>query len=285
MQNNKHCIRITNISKHYGSVCAIADGFSCNIPSAENTTLLGRNGAGKTTLMNLITNNLFLNNGTITINGTNCSVPEARKGLRYLPDSLEMPATFTAKELLKEHLFYSGDYSLEDFNETATAFDCLHLSEQPMGGRSKGQKRLLMLAIVLSGNPSLILLDEPMEGLDPVNVRIVRKRISTLVNQGCTVLQSSHRIHEAERQGGRYLIMHDGRLCLEGNMEDISFMGRIPTDSYHEGIGEMARIICEIDDYFLVEAKDHKKDWAFQSRDRISPATLEDMYIASLENR
>lgn len=283
--SNKDCIIVNSIRKSYKDVHALMEGFSCNIACAENTTLLGRNGAGKTTLMNLITNNLFLDTGTITINGIDCGIPEARKGLRYLPDKLEIPHMFTATEMFKEYSLYSDGYSISDFKDIAEQFECLHLVDHYFSKKSKGQQRLLMLSIVLSGEPSLIILDEPLEGLDPMNIRKVRNRINVLKNCGCTILQSSHRIHEAERQGGRYLIIHDGRVCSEGDMADIKMLGRVQKEKYDESFSKMVSFVCEIDNYVLVEMKDLEEVRNSSIRDIMLPATLEDIYIASLEQR
>jgi len=276
------CIVIKDIQKSYGDVTAIKEGFSCNIVSGENTVLLGRNGAGKTTLLNLITNNLFYKSGTITINGVNSTVPESRKGLRYLPDQLEMSQMFTAKQMYQEYSLYSNGYSMDSFMETTKEFECIHLIDHYLSKKSKGQQRLLLLSIVLSGSPVLVILDEPMEGLDPVNIRKVRNRINTLKEKGCTILQSSHRIHEAEKQGGRYLIIHDGRVCSEGRMDNIAEMVKIPKNEYNESLESVVDVVSEIDDYLLLRIKDtHKTNSVFEKATR-KQATLEDIYIASL---
>ncbi|GEM_PF-2083344 len=277
-------IIVDNVWKNYGDVCALAKGFSCNIRRAENTVLLGSNGAGKTTLLDLITNNIFPDSGTIKINGIDCRIPEARKGLRYLPDKSRIPHLCTATDMYTEYSLYIDDHSLIDFKKMADEFECLHLVNHYFNKKSKGQQQLLMLSIVLSGQPSTVILDEPMDGLDPMNVRKVRKRLNSLKREGCTILQSSHRIHEAERQGGRYLIIHDGRICSEGDMADIQKLRKIPK-KYVESMNLTVNIICEIDEYVLIKKEYLVEVGNFSFEEIVLPATLEDVYIASLEQR
>ncbi len=188
----------------------------------------------------------------------------------------------TATDMYNEYSLYIDDHSLSDFRKMAEEFECLHLANHYFNKKSKGQQRLLMLSIVLSGQPSLVILDEPMEGLDPMNVRKVRKRMNSLKREGCTILQSSHRIHEAERQGGRYLIIHDGHICSEGDMADIQKLGRIPITKFVESMNETVNTICKIDDYVLI---DRIENGHSSLEEIVLPATLEDVYIASLEQR
>ncbi|PIE53683.1 hypothetical protein CSA37_00520 [Candidatus Fermentibacteria bacterium] len=278
------CIVVNKIKKSYKNINAIRQNFSCEIYSGVNTVLIGKNGAGKTTLMNLITGNIFLDQGEITINGICCSKPESRRGLRYLPDNMQVPEKCTAADLFIEFQRYSSEFSMADFRATAEEFDCLHLIDHPFSKKSKGQKRLLMLSIVLSGSPSVVILDEPMEGLDPMNVRKVRRRITGLCREGCTVLHSSHRIHEAERHAERYLIIHDGEFRGEGVMADLELYRRIPEERVkHLGMNQV-RKVSSIDDYCLVKAESSESISSWNMKNISSPATLEDVYIASLEN-
>ena len=276
----KYALKVENLKKYYGETRGLREGFSCVINRGENTVLLGSNGAGKSTLMNLSMNLITPDSGAILINGVESRKPESRRHVRYLPESVILPVHCNTADMTREYGRYREDISFSAVAEMFEYFGCEDLLEQNYKGKSKGQKQLMLLALILSGNPEFLILDEPLEGLDPINIAMVRDRIKTLCNSGTTVLQSTHRVHEAEMHGGNYLIIHDGRNVISGKVESLADYLKLPVEAQHRLNIPEDNISFHLNSFVII-----KKQILSDCNVDVSTAsavTMEDFYIASV---
>jgi len=281
---SEYAIIVEDLKKFYGNARGLIGGFSCRIKKGENTVLLGNNGAGKTTLMNIITNIKFPDDGAVYINNVNSRIPESRSHLRYLPEDVSLPSKCNILDIIREYQALNGRIELFDVEALSEEFNCHDRLEQKFSSMSKGQKRLMFLALILSGKPDIVMLDEPMEGLDPMNIHKVRKRIKELCKSGTTVLQSTHRVHEAEQHGGNYMIIHNGEFVAEGKLSSIEEYCKISyADSTAAGF-QPKDIILTYEDIVIVRKTSILETSLLKDMQSASSlVTLEDIYLCSVK--
>lgn len=193
------------------------DGLSFAVEPGERVALVGVNGAGKSTLLRAALDLVALDAGRIAIGGRDHRESAARCDLAYLPETFVPPHHCTGRELL-EHLL-----ALHGRRPAAAAVEAecraLGLGPELLGRRtrqySKGTAQKLGLAACLLAGARLLLLDEPMSGLDvPALVR-VRARLAALPRDA-TLVFTSHRLADVEALCGRLLVLHEGRLAFDG---------------------------------------------------------------------
>ena len=234
-------VSFTNVEKTYkrprllGAVyhTGVKD-LSFEVPAGEITGLLGLNGAGKTTIMKLITGLLFPTKGSIGVFGQQPSSRAAKSGVGFLP---ELPY-FPPEESPGAVLAYYGHLSGLAGPELAGAVEgaLRRTGLEPHAGKrisefSKGMLQRLGLAQALLHKPRLLVLDEPVSGLDPLAIHDIRSLLADLNNDGTTILLSSHSISEVEKLCSRVMIMVRGSLArtvrrsewetAPGGLEDI----------------------------------------------------------------
>lgn len=191
-------------------------GLSLTIQKGEAAVLLGLNGAGKTTVLKLIAGLLFPDSGNISVFGMSPSLPEAKAKIGFLP---ELPYFPNYKNPVDALMFYgrlSGLSGKDLIDKTEKAIEITGLNphkDKKIRQFSKGMMQRLGLAQAMLHNPSLILLDEPVSGLDPLAIRDIRQILSDMSKQGVAILMSSHSISEAEKICSKALIMKDGLLA------------------------------------------------------------------------
>lgn len=190
--------------------------LSFDIPAGEITGLLGLNGAGKTTIMKLLTGLLFPTAGTVRVFGMPPSGRQAKAKVGFLP---ELPC-FPPQVKPGAALAYYGRLSGLAGKELSLAADeaLARTGLEPHAGKrvsefSKGMLQRLGLAQALLHKPGLLVLDEPVSGLDPLAIHDIRKLLAGLNAEGRTIFLSSHSISEVEKLCGRVLIMVRGRLA------------------------------------------------------------------------
>ena len=184
------------------------------------TALVGINGAGKSTLIRAILDLIALDNGTIRINDIPHQREAARKSVAYLPERFTAPHYLTGRELLR------GLLSLHDvlFDEQATTNECRMLDLDPavLGQRaqhySKGMTQKLGLIACTLAKCDLLLLDEPMSGLDPVAHRNYCARLRKLKAGGATLFFSTHALVEVVQICDRVVVLHAGHVAFDGTV-------------------------------------------------------------------
>ena len=217
-------LAVRDIRKTFGDVRAV-DGVSFAVRKGTITGLLGRNGAGKTTTIRMITGIFMPDSGEIQWLGgePNAGVP-FRDRIGYLPEERGLYRQMKVVELL---LFLAAiksrgaaevrpkiDYWLERFELT----DKRNAKVEEL---SKGNQQKIQLIGTLLHDPDLIILDEPQSGLDPVNMVLVRNLLRDLRQEGKTILLSTHMMAEAERMADEIILIHRGKVVLEGSLDHV----------------------------------------------------------------
>jgi len=216
-------IQIDSVSKNFGSKAAVVS-LSLEIPAGELFAFLGPNGAGKTTTMNVLLGFVNATSGTANLFGVDVRQPIARQRIGYLPELTYYYKFLTAEELLR---FYAKVFGIPR-QETEQRIDRLlklvelePVRKRPIKSYSKGMQQRVGLAQALINNPDLLILDEPTSGLDPIGRMKVREIIQRLKNEGKTVFFSSHELGEVETVCDRVAILHQGKLMVEGPVNDL----------------------------------------------------------------
>lgn len=238
-------LSVDNLRKTFGGITAV-DGVSFTVESGTVTGLIGPNGAGKSTTFNLIAGALEPNSGTVTFNGEDITGrrPDeiANKGMvrtfqiaRELPEMTVLENLMLApKHQLGEDLWRSvvpGARSTvveqeaelrERVWEMLEFFEIDHIAEQEAGTLSGGQRKLLEMARALMTDPDLLLLDEPMAGVNPTLEEKILDRIHDLrVNEGLTFLLVEHDMDVIMENCEHVIVMHQGKVLAEGEPEAI----------------------------------------------------------------
>lgn len=208
-------LEVEDIKKRFGNK-EVLKGISFSAKPGEIVGLLGRNGSGKSTLMKLICGLLEPNHGSIRVCGFDIK-KQREKALQKIGVSIENPALYeslTGWENLKLMARWRK-VGAERLQEMAHYTDLEHMLRKKVAGYSMGMKMRLMLAMVLMSSPQLIILDEPMNGLDPDGVIRLRDELLTLKKSGCTILLSSHLLSEMEKIVDRVVMIEKGVVVLQ----------------------------------------------------------------------
>ncbi len=213
-------IQIENLSKSFDDHQALKN-VNLSVSSGSVYGLVGPNGSGKTTLIKCLCGVYQVDEGNILINRTTVyDNPELKKRVLYIPDDLFFPATFTPRDMAKFYESMYPDFSWERFHELGQLFQ---LDEKKRIARfSKGMQKQVAFWVSMSANPDVIILDEPVDGLDPV----MRKKVWGIILQeveknNITVLISSHNLRELEDVCDHVGILHNGEMLLEKALSDM----------------------------------------------------------------
>lgn len=210
---NQNIIQIKNLSKEFKGQQALKD-ITMSIPQNCVYGLLGPNGAGKSTLLKTMTGLLRPTSGEIYFQGHRWT----RKDLADIGALIETPPVYenlTARENLKVRALLLGA-SDERIEEVLRLTDIADTGKKKAGAFSLGMKQRLGIALALLGNPRLLILDEPINGLDPLGIQELRHLIRSFPEQGITVIISSHILSEIQQTADYIGIISGGRLGFEG---------------------------------------------------------------------
>ena len=215
-------ITIKKISKEFregirGKRVKALEDLDLQITKGEVFGFLGPNGAGKSTAIKILLNLIYPNNGSASIMDKDVADKEVRRFVGYLPENPYFYDYLTAEELLwfggttsglnKQELHERSEFLLNKVN-------LYHAKKRPLRTYSKGMVQRAGLALALIHDPEVVILDEPMSGLDPIGRKMVGDLILVLKSQGKTVFFSSHILTDIERFCDRVGIIIDGRLRL-----------------------------------------------------------------------
>ena len=217
-------LKIEHLTKKYGKVCAL-DDISLSLDAGSITVLLGPNGAGKSTLMKSVTGFLKYD-GDITVGGYPNKSSEARRILGYIP---EMPSLYPNLTVGEHMEFIARAYSLTDYKPyAAELLDRFELSDKKkkFGDElSKGMQQKLNLCLGLLPQPQVVLLDEPMIGLDPHAIKELKNVLEEMRAEGKTLLVSTHMIDSIDMLWDRTVIMKTGKVMADVRREEIEGSG------------------------------------------------------------
>src|SRR5688572_20001478 len=218
-------IRLEGVTKRYGRFTAVHP-LNLHVKRGELFGFLGPNGAGKTTTIRMIAGVLQPSGGRILIGGHDLAADPvaAKRLLGYIPDRPSVYEKLTGAEFLR---FVSGLWGREGKEAEKRADELLELFELTswkdtlIESYSQGMRQKLLISSALVHAPDLIVVDEPMVGLDPKAARLIKDLLRTFAAQGGTVFLSTHTLEVAEALCDRIAILHQGRIRALGTMAEL----------------------------------------------------------------
>ncbi len=219
-------IELKELTKRFSNIVAV-NNLNLSVSKGEIFGFIGPNGAGKTTTINIIGGILKPTSGTVTICGINMDThPEkAKSKIGFIPDRPYLYEKLTGMEFLR---FTSDLYGVDEdiFNEKSQdllqLFSLTSWSNDLIESYSHGMKQRLVMVAALLHQPEVIIVDEPMVGLDPVAIKIVKDLFQNLAKQGVTIFLSTHTLKVAEEICDRIGIIHKGSLIASGTAEALT---------------------------------------------------------------
>jgi ABC-2 type transport system ATP-binding protein len=218
-------IKIKNLSKHFGKTKAV-NNLTLEVSDGELFTLLGPNGAGKTTTVKMITGLIIPTNGEIQIGEVDLleDPEEAKKKIAYIPDEPFLYPELSGREFV---FFVSRLYGME--NETIkermeSLFEVFRVKDWidlPASRYSHGMRQKVIFIQALIHNPEVLVIDEPMVGLDPVSARTVKELLIDRVAKGTAVFMSTHSLVLAEEISDRVGVIDRGCLIKKGTVAEL----------------------------------------------------------------
>ncbi len=230
-------IEVEAASKWFGQKVAVSN-LSCSFGPGV-TGLLGPNGAGKTTLLRMITGLTTTSNGSVRVLGENPKrTSKIFDRVALVPDEDAVYGDMTARRFVRYAAQLANtDSSPEAVEATLGDVAMLDAADRPMSGYSKGMRQRAKVAAALVTDPEVLILDEPLNGTDPVQRAHLIDLFQELGDRGRTVIVSSHVLEEVERVSSRVIAIVDGRLAAAGSVDairaamyDIPYVVRIETD-------------------------------------------------------
>jgi ABC-2 type transport system ATP-binding protein len=218
-------IEFQGLSKTYGGFDAVKP-LSMTVRRGEVFGFLGPNGAGKTTTIRMMMGILVPSGGKVVIDGLDChaEATEVKRRVGYLPDTPIFYDYLRGREILQfvgEMHGYSHGEAAERAARLIAEFGLQEAGEDYAVNYSLGMKKRLGLACALIHEPSVLILDEPINGLDPRASREVQERLLAAAAQGVTIFVSTHLLDMAEKLCDRVGIIHRGELAATGTLDEI----------------------------------------------------------------
>lgn len=219
----EYILRTQHLYKCFKDKEVIKD-VNIHIKKGEIYGFLGANGAGKSTVMKLIMNLIQPTSGSVEIFGEEAS-KKSIEILKRMGAIIEYPVFYeklTARENLELHCEYMGYYNFTDIEETLKMVNLKGVDKKAVGHFSLGMKQRLAMARAILTMPEILILDEPINGLDPEGISEMRKLLKLLSREyGVTIMISSHILGEIEQVADTIGVIHEGRLIKEISMKDI----------------------------------------------------------------
>ncbi len=222
-------IEVRSVSKHYGALHAV-DGVDLRVERGEIFGLIGHNGAGKSTLFKMMLGLTPMSRGEILIDGGSVQgkgFRATRRSLGYLPENVVLYDNLSGLETLRFFAKLKGA-DLAQCAPTLARVGLAHAGERPLREYSKGMRQRLGFAQALLGEPRVLFLDEPTNGLDPQAIRDFYAVLQELKAQGVTVLITSHILAELQERVDRLAIMAAGRIQALGSVQQLREQQRAP---------------------------------------------------------
>ena len=213
-------VRVQNVEKRFGRVCAV-DHVDFSLGFGEFVGLIGHNGAGKSTLLRMLTGTLAPDSGSISVCDLDMqrSPVDARSAFGTVPENPALYEYMTAREFLA----FVGE--VRGGQERAEGLlDTLHLAQDAdrlIREYSQGMRRKVALAAAMLSTPKVLFLDESLNGLDPPSAAVVKQLLRTHVDEGGTVVLSTHVVETVESVADRVLMMAHGRLVADVSVQTL----------------------------------------------------------------
>ena len=227
IESESEGLEVTGLVKAYRGR-RVVDGVGFHVQPGEIVGLLGPNGAGKTTSFRMTVGVVKPDEGSVTLAGRDCtSLPmfkRARLGMGYLPQESSVFRQMTVQDnviAVLEALSMSRKERRAEADRLLDELELLHLAESQADTLSGGERRRLELARSLATRPSILLLDEPFAGVDPINVEEIQALTEQLKEQGIGILITDHNVRETLQSTDRAYIIHQGNILREGTADEL----------------------------------------------------------------
>jgi ABC-2 type transport system ATP-binding protein len=232
MSNSGSAVETEHLTKYYGPILGLND-LSFSVSSGEVRGLLGQNGSGKSTLLKSLIGLIHPTSGSVKVLGLDVqrSPMEIRKAVGYVPESPRLYEFLTATEYLDFIADVRGlsyGEKRERVNRLIQALDLEGKQGDTISGYSQGMKQKVALMGAILHRPKLLLLDEPLNGLDPKSARVVKELIHSLAEDGVTTVFSTHILEIAEAICDRLTILQNGRVLAEGTAQELREKAGLP---------------------------------------------------------
>jgi len=232
---------VDSVTKRYGETLAV-DGVSLRVGAGEVYALLGANGAGKSTLIRMMTGLSEPDAGGVTVCGEEMRKRPlaAKHAVGYLPEELYFYQRLTGREYLR---FVAGLKGADASRVAAESefFELKAVEGKWVGGYSLGMRKKLGLAAAFLGSPRVLVLDEPLNGLDVEMMRKLRLRIEGERERGAAFVVSSHVMSFVERTADRAGVMSAGRVVAEGSPAELRRLAGMPDEPFEDVFFRLAR--------------------------------------------
>src|SRR5215831_6520969 len=223
MSSREQLIVLENVSKFYGEVLGVNRVSLAIEPGI--TSLVGPNGAGKTTLLNLITGLLKPTKGTIRVLGTEPSDPETLyRKIGYCSQFDSFPKGVTGYQLISSMMSIHGYDRADAKARTSAVIEKVGMgdaADRRIAGYSKGMRQRIKLALAIAHDPKVLVLDEPLNGLDPMGRAEVIEIFRRFADSGMHVVISSHILHEVDLISDRVVMLSNGYVVAEGDIQSV----------------------------------------------------------------
>lgn len=248
-------IQVKNISKTYRDIKAL-DNFSYDFAGGIYA-ILGPNGSGKSTLMNIMTDNLSYDSGSITFTHSNLSSFSKTIKIGYVPQYPGLYPNFTAFEMMDYSAILSNASNRESqIRELMDIFELTEYSDKRIKALSGGTKQRLAIAQSFLGDPDLVILDEPTAGLDPLQ-RIIFKNYISSRGKKITIIISTHIVSDVEDISDSVIFLKKGRIVktgaireviasLKGKCWAVAERGSLPDGALCRAVGDELRVISDV---------------------------------------
>lgn len=216
-------LKTSNLTKKYHNI-AVLDDVNITIKKGQIYGLIGRNGAGKTTLMKLITTLSAPTSGTFSLFGTSSEDNELFNNKQRVGSLIEYPAFYpnlSAYDNLKYYAIQRGIIDKEQINKVLELVNLTDTGKKKVKTFSLGMKQRLGIALAILNNPDFVILDEPINGLDPIGISELRETFKKLAEQGVTLLISSHILSELYVLATDFGFIENGKLIKELTKEEL----------------------------------------------------------------
>ncbi len=218
-------IQLTNVTKSYGEK-TVLKGINLSINAGQIIGYIGPNGAGKSTTVKILCGLIADYEGTVTIAGINLKEDPlaAKRKIGYVPELAELYDVLTPIEflgLMAELYDLPKEIAEERIRKMLTAFGLATNMNQRMDTFSKGMKQKVLITSGLLHNPDIIILDEPLSGLDANSVIIVKDLINKLAKDGKTIFYCSHMMDIVEKVSDRIILINEGQVVADGSFAEL----------------------------------------------------------------
>jgi ABC-2 type transport system ATP-binding protein len=215
-------IRLTNVTKRFGTTTAV-DGLTLAVPAGSIYGFIGPNGSGKTTTLRMIMHILLPDDGQIEVLGSS-ETAAARDRVSYLPEERGLYKRMTVRRLLRYYGRLKGRSIAELdplIDEWLNRFGLRTWADRKIEALSKGMSQKVQFIAAVVSQPSLLILDEPFSGLDPLNAESLKDAVLETRRRGTTVVFSTHDMGTAEKMCDRIFMIFRGRKVLDGTLDEI----------------------------------------------------------------